>query len=337
LRALAAQNGSIIIREEEMPQIGDETVLIRTAYSTISPGTELTSVSRSGDRPAAIGYSAAGIVVQAGDKVKRELPIGQRVACYGGPYVRHAEYLAVHKHLVVPVPDHVKLEYASSVGLGGIAIHAVRQANLQFGETAVIVGLGIIGQLVARICRAACYRVIACDLVPARRQALAGIDGIHVCASPEDVQQAVADASSRLGADAVILCASGKQKELIDGSFDWIRDRGKIVIVGDLQMEFTRAKMFKKEAQVLISRAAGAGRYDSNYEALGFDYPVGYARWTEGRNLVEYIRLLSEGHLDISQVLTSHVALEDAHSVYAQYKNDPTSLLGAVIDYQSEL
>ncbi|WP_028548493.1 zinc-dependent alcohol dehydrogenase [Paenibacillus sp. UNC451MF] len=336
MRTLVAHNGTVIMQDEPVPDFGEEMVLIRTSYSTISPGTEMTAVGRSGESKLRIGYSAAGIVDQVGKKAKQSFWPGQRVACYGGPYVRHAEYLAVHKHLVATVPDHVSLDQASTGGLGAIAIHAVRQAGLQFGETVVIIGLGILGQIIARICRAACLRVIACDHVPERRTALSEIEGIRICSKPEDIQLATAEASGGIGADAVVLCASGKQMELLDLSFDWIRDRGKIVIVGDLHMEFTRAKMFKKEAQVLISRAGGPGRYDSMYEALGFDYPAGYVRWTEGRNLEEYIRLLAEHHINIGNLLTKQVPLAEAHRVFDLYKHDPASILGAVLDYNSE-
>ncbi|CAG7618885.1 zinc-binding alcohol dehydrogenase [Paenibacillus allorhizosphaerae] len=336
MKALFAYEGNVVVKDDAVPALqGEDTVLIRTAYSTVSPGTEMTAVRRSKQSPLQLGYSAAGVVVQAGVKAADEFPPGQRVACYGGPYVRHAEYLAVHKHLVAPVPDHVSLAEASTAGLGTIAVHAVRQASLQFGETVVVVGLGILGQIIARICRAACLRVIVCDLLPERRKALQGTAGIHVCDGPDEVSRIVADVSGGFGADAVLLCASGNQKELLDTSFDWIRDRGKVVIVGDLSMEFTRAKMFKKEAQLLISRAGGPGRYDPMYEASGFDYPAGYIRWTEGRNLREYIRLLAGRHIDIGPLLNRSVSLTEAYSVYGMYKNDPGSILGAVIAYES--
>ncbi|CAG7596167.1 D-arabitol-phosphate dehydrogenase [Paenibacillus solanacearum] len=336
MKALFAYEGNVVVKDDEVPALqGDDMVLIRTAYSTVSPGTEMTAVRRSKQSPLQLGYSAAGVVVQAGANAAAEFPPGRRVACYGGPYVRHAEYLAVHKHLVAAVPDHVTLAEASTAGLGTIAVHAVRQASLQFGETVVVVGLGILGQIIARICQAACLRVVACDLLPARRKAMRGTPGIHVCEGLEEVGRIVADLSGGLGADAVLHCASGQQRELLDASFEWIRDRGKVVIVGDLNMEFTRAKMFKKEAQVLISRAGGPGRYDPMYEASGFDYPEGYVRWTEGRNLQEYIRLLAGRHIDIGPLLNHSVTLSEAYAVYGMYKNDPASILGAVIAYET--
>lgn len=332
MKAIINLKGNVKVADEPQPIVKRNFVLVKSIYSTISPGTELASLRRMPEHPSPLGYSASGIAVSIGEGVAGIEP-NQQVACYGGPYVKHAEYLLVPKHLVVPVPANVPLINASTVGLGAIAIHALRQADLRFGESVVIVGLGILGQIMARIAHAACARVIAFDILGERREALSGIGNVVICSSMEEIKEKIRELTGGKGVDTVIHCAGGKQMELLDESFDWIRDRGKIVIVGDMYMEFTRSKMFLKEAQVLISRAGGPGRYDKAYEHDGCDYPVGYVRWTEERNMEEYIRLLAEQRIDVSRLITNQVSLSDAWQVYEQYKNDPGSLLGAVIQY----
>lgn len=332
MKALVSHIGQAVITDELPPQIKNNFVLVKTAYSAISPGTELTSLRMMRDQPHPLGYSASGIALEVGENVADIQP-GQPVACYGTPYVKHAEFLLVPKHLVVPVPSEVGLDEASTVGLGGIAIHALRQAALQFGETVIIVGLGILGQIMARIAHAACLKVIALDLLPERREALSSVRGITVCSRVEDIAGMVDKMTGSLGADAVLHCAGGHQKELLDQSFDWLVDRGKIVIVGDLYMEYTRARMFAKEAQVIISRAAGPGRYDRQYEYEGCDYPPGYVRWTEGRNLREYIHLLAERRIDIRALFTKRVPMTEAGKLYEAYGSNPQSLIGALLVY----
>ncbi|WJH36948.1 zinc-binding alcohol dehydrogenase [Paenibacillus sp. CC-CFT747] len=334
MKAIINDKGQVKVADEPLPEVKSHYILVKTLYSAISPGTELTSLSRMPENSASLGYSAAGIAVAVGDGVEG-IAVNQSVACYGSPYVKHAEYLLVPKHLAVPVPEQVELREASTAGLGAIAIHALRQAQLSFGETVVVVGLGILGQIMARIAGAACARVVAFDLLPERCAAIEGVDGIQVCRTMEELRETVAETTNGKGADSAFHCAAGKQKELLDESFDWLRDRGRIVIVGDMYMEFTRGKMFLKEAQVLISRAAGPGRYDEAYERDGCDYPIGYVRWTEERNLAEYIRLLAERRIDVSGLITNCVSVGEAWQVYEQYRHNPGSLLGAVISYGS--
>ncbi|WP_309119959.1 zinc-binding alcohol dehydrogenase [Paenibacillus sp.] len=332
MRSVVSHEQQVKVIEKERPVIQPNYVLMQTRYSMVSPGTELTSIRRSGSAPSSLGYSAAGIAVEVGEQVDH-IRIGQPVACYGAPYVNHSEYLLVPKHLITPVPDHVDLKEAASAGLGAIAIHALRQSGLVFGEIAVVIGLGIIGQLLARIAHAAAIKVIALDLIEERRAALREVPGIAVCSSNAELEDAVARVTGNIGADAVFHCAAGRQKELLDGSFDWIRDRGKIVIVGDMVMEFTRSQMFKKEADVIISRAGGPGRYDAAYEKECRDYPIGYVRWTEGRNMQEYIRLLSDRLICVSSLITRQSSLFDVAEMYRDFVDRPQQILGGVISY----
>ncbi|WP_274364574.1 zinc-dependent alcohol dehydrogenase [Paenibacillus thermotolerans] len=333
MKAIAAQNGKIVIKAFEAPIPSRGHLLVRTEFSAISPGTEMTALTRSSDQPAVLGYSAVGRVERIGEDVTG-YEIGQRVACYGAPYARHAELLSMPSNLTAKLPDHVTSEEAAFAGLGAIAIHALRTANLQFGEAVIIVGLGILGHMTAQIASAAGYRTAGIDLNAARAEQLRRQGLRHVYCSQEELERELTEITGGFGADAVLLCAAGPGEQLINRSFEWIRDRGKVVVVGDLTTEFSRAKMFGKEAQVLISRAGGPGRYDASYERNNVDYPVGYVRWTEGRNIAEYVRLLAEKRIAVSPLITGVYPLEQAAAAYEQYARSSDSTLGTLLRYQ---
>lgn len=332
MKAVATQYGKIILTETEKPVPQPGHVLIRTEYSAISPGTETGMAKHHHEKPVILGYSAVGRVEALGEGVTG-IEIGQRLACYGAPYARHAEYLSVPTNLTAPVPDHVDVREAAFAGLGAIAIHALRIADLRFGESAVVVGLGILGNLIAQIAHAAAFRTVGMDVNPARTAMLKERGIAHVYSSAEELEQHLAEAVGPQGADALILCASGPGEELINNSLKWIRDRGKIVIVGDLTTEFSRAAMFAKEAQVLISRAGGPGRYDASYELNNVDYPIGYVRWTEGRNTAEYIRLLAEGRITVKPMITDEYPLERFEEAYANYNQRNPKTIGTVLRF----
>ncbi|MFK7696792.1 zinc-binding alcohol dehydrogenase [Paenibacillus sp. HJGM_3] len=333
MKAVVSQLGKVSLMEHPIPELKKNHVLVKTCYSTVSPGTELTSIKSMREHPTPIGYSASGIAIDIGEGVSG-IEKDQPVACYGGPFVRHSEYILVPKQLVAPVPSSVNLSDASTVGIGVIAMHALRLSGLQFGESAVVIGLGIIGQLLCRIAASAGIHVIAVDLLPNRRAALSATPYVNICAGTEEVPELLRTITRGIGADAVFHCIGGKQKELLDNSFKWLRDRGKMIIVGDLQMEFTRSAMFHKEAQLIVSRAGGPGRYDEVYEKDGIDYPSGYVRWTEGRNMQAYLRMLELGQVRLEPELLRHFPLEEADRLYERYLETPDSLIGAVIQYQ---
>ncbi|RKN62084.1 zinc-dependent alcohol dehydrogenase [Paenibacillus ginsengarvi] len=332
---VTARQGSIQLEQAPEPACARNYVIVENVCSAISPGTEMLIIGRSrevGDS-LPLGYSSAGIIREVGEGVHK-LRIGQRVACYGAPFVKHAERIAVPKNLVAPLPDHVDIREAAFVAHGAITIHALRQSDLRFGETAVIVGLGILGQLLCQIASAAGLRVIGYDLLPERCEQLRASGAGRACATAEELADAIHDCSEGAGADAVFLCAGGKAGGLIDQSFEWLRDRGKIVIVGDVKTDFNRDLMFGKEAQVLISRAGGPGRYDGSYENEGVDYPIGYVRWTEGRNMGEYIRLLAEKRIRLASMITDVIPVRKAALAYEKYAIDPRSQLGVLLAYE---
>lgn len=331
MKTITTQSGEIIITENDKPELLYGHVMIRTEFSAISPGTEMIFVKKASDQSVRLGYSAVGIVEQVGEGVSN-IQVGQRVACYGAPYVNHSEWLAVPANLVAVVPDHVDPEEAAFAGLGAIAIHALRIADLRFGESAVVVGLGILGNVMTQIAHAAAYRTVGLDLNSNRVSMLQESGFSHMYHNQEEMEAHMAEAVGSNGADAVLHCASGPGEHLINSSLNWIRDRGKIVIVGDLTTEFSRNLMFSKEAQVLISRAGGPGRYDAQYERENRDYPIGHVRWTEGRNIEEYIRLLADRRISIKKLITHVYYIDNAAEAYENYKT-PTDTIATLIKY----
>lgn len=335
MKTVISLKGKIAMMESEEPSIKANHVLIETRFSAISSGTELLLKKLNTENAIPLGYSAMGIVREIGEGVS-QFRIGQRVACYGSPYVRHAEKLSVPKNLVVPLPDECPSEEAAFVGIGAIAIHALRQADLRFGESVVVVGLGILGQIAAQVADASGYRVIGFDLLAERCSKLSETCAGQACGREQDVRETIDSISSQQGADAVIICASGANTGIIDQALRWIRDRGTIVIVGDVKMDFDRELMFSKEARVLISRAGGPGRYDDSYERKGVDYPIGYVRWTEGRNMAEFIRLLEEKRISVQALISHEMNLSTLAEAYAMLGETPRDVLGVVVDYGKE-
>ncbi|MBT2758044.1 zinc-binding alcohol dehydrogenase [Mesobacillus foraminis] len=332
MKKVIAKNQMVEVVMEDKPKIKENYLLIKTVYSVISPGTELTLIGISQDREIHLGYSAVGVVEEAGENVTG-IKVGDRIACYGAPYVRHSEYLLVPKTLCCKVPDNVHTCEAALGGIGAIAIHGLRTAKLQFGEKVVVVGLGVIGQLIAQIAEAAAYDVYAYDLSRERTELLRQNSNVHCFTNTEELRTALKEGSPYPGADAVLLCTGGKHSNLTEESLKWIRDKGKVVIVGDIEPEFPRAGMFAKEAEILIARAGGPGRYDSVFEKDAIDYPYGYVRWTEGRNMGEYLRLVSEKKINVLPYVKEKVELEHIESAYKGLINKNSPILTKIISY----
>lgn len=335
MKTVVAKDKAVYLEESEIPKIKDQYILIKTKYSVISPGTEISLIEASEGRTISLGYSAVGVAVEVGDGVKT-ISKGDLVACYGSPYVKHAQYLLVPKTLCCKVPSHVEPKAAALGGLGAISIHALRIGQLQFGEWAVVVGLGILGQLIAQIAHASLYRVIVHDVSEARASSFENLTGIPSLLTLQDVEQTIETCTNHYGVDAVFLCASGKKSDLTHKSLGWIRDQGKVVIVGDLETNFPRADMFAKEAKILISRAGGPGRYDPIFEKNAVDYPYGFVRWTEGRNLEEFIRIVSEKRINVSPYLQEIVELDEVEKAYKELINKQSPVLTKVIKYPEE-
>lgn len=333
MRSIVARHKEVHIVNSEKPTIKPSYVLIQTLYSAISPGTELGLIATSGDVERSLGYSAVGVVVECGEGVE-DYEIGDVVACYGAPYVEHSEYLLVPATLCAKVPADMDVKEAALGGIGAIAIHALRVAKLEFGESVVVVGLGLLGQMITKIASAAAYDVIAYDLSEERAAMLEKEANITAFSKLEDLEMEINKRTKGHGVDAVLLCAGGKRSPLTGQSLAWIRKQGKVVIVGDIEPDFPRNLMFGKEAQILISRAGGPGRYDPVYEKEAIDYPYGYVRWTEGRNVAEYLRLVNEKKIHVHSFLTDELDFDHATAAYDDLRNKQSTTLTKIIKYK---
>jgi len=332
MKSIIAKNQKVHIAKHIKPAILPSYLLIKTLHSVISPGTELSLIDISEDREITLGYSAVGVVMECGDGVE-DYQKGDIVACYGAPYVGHSDCLLVPTTLCAKVPSGVKSEAAALGGIGAIAIHALRIAKLEFGETIVIIGLGLLGQMIAKIANAAAYNVIAFDIQGERAAMLHEENSIRSFSTIAEMESEIEKCTKKHGADAVLLCAGGKRLSLTNQSLEWIRHQGKVVIVGDIEPDFPRNLLFAKEAQILISRAGGPGRYDHVYEKQAIDYPYGYVRWTEGRNVAEYLRLVNDKRINVQPFLTDKVDFQDAPAAYEELINKESTTLTKIINY----
>lgn len=332
MKILQAINGEIQLNECDDLSVEENHVLVKTSYSAISPGTELMMTRESQEDPVNIGYSASGVIVELGKNVDK-FEVGDRVAVYGAPYVGHKSLMSVPKTLVSKVPEHVPLELASMGGLGAIAIHGLRQAQLNFGEVCVVVGLGIYGQLIAQIAANAGLVVLALNRSEPRATLLHEVSGIKTFTDEVKLVEELMLITDNRGADAVFLCAGGKASPLTNKSLEWLRDRGTSVIVGDIEPLYDRELMFSKELTIKISRAGGPGRYDQSYEKYGVDYPYGYVRWTEGRNVGEFIRLLSEDRITVDKYVSEPTPIEEYKDAYEELAQSKIQSLSHIFKY----
>ncbi len=263
-----------------------------------------------------VGYSAAGRVIGVGAGVEG-FKIGDLVACGGSQWAYHAEIISVPQNLAVVLPDALATREASTVSLGAIALQAVRRAAPTLGETFVVVGLGLLGQITQQILRANGVHVIGID-PDAERVAKASTLGMHFGWSPQDENSAaqVSRITGTGGADGVIVTASSASNEIISDAFRICRRKARVVLVGDVGLNLRRGDIYEKELDFLVSTSYGPGRYDAAYEERGVDYPLPYVRWTEKRNMQEYLRLIAEGKVELSSLIDSDVALDDAPQAY---------------------
>ena len=266
-----------------------------------------------------LGYSLAGIVVEVGDGVT-DFTVGQRVACGGNLYAHHAELNWVPRNLCVPVPDTVSSAEAAFTTVGAIAMQAFRQSDARLGETAVVIGLGLVGQLIVQILRSAAVHVVGID-PSAERCAMAVAAGAAEAGpgdEPTAIERAVAALSHGSGADHVFLAASTDQREPLFTAAALARDRARIVDVGKCNLDLPWNEYYEKELDVRFSRSYGPGRYDPIYEEGGIDYPIGYVRWTERRNMGAFLDLVAQRRVDLSILEATSHPFADAASVYDQ-------------------
>lgn len=286
------------------------------------------------DTPMPLGYSSAGVIVGLGPGMEG-FHIGQRVACAGGGYAVHAEYNLVPRALLTPLPDNVDFESAAFTTLGAIALHGFRLAEAQIGENVAVIGLGLLGLLTVQIAAAAGCRVWGTDTNP-ERVALAQQFGIAACSRAQAEDSARAFTAHR-GFDSVILCADTPSSDPVTLAAAIARDRARIVATGAVGQNLPRKPYYEKELSFVNSRSYGPGRYDPAYEEAGQDYPIGYVRWTEGRNFEAVVSLLAGGKLNVAPLITHRVPIEQAAEAYELITGKhKTPFLGVLLTYSQE-
>lgn len=366
------KSGEIRLEEVQPPALRAGGVLVRSAFSLISAGTEmmkvregrlsylgkararpdqlkkvLNSVRQQGllatyekvmnklDSLTPLGYSTAGIVIAVG-RGAEEFHVGQRVACGGAGYANHAETNFVPKNLVVPVPDGVPLKHAAFTTVGAIAMQGYRQGNLQIGETACVIGLGLLGQLLVQILRAGGVAAIGVDLAQDRCD-LATSLGAKAAFLPDDpgLHNTVLRLSGGKGADCVFIAASGDTNRPAELAVELARDRARVVDIGKTRLELPWNDYYMKELDIRFSRSYGPGRYDPVYEERGIDYPVGYVRWTENRNMASFLDLVAEGRVSLEPLISSVEPFERAEQTYRRLAEGTGAGLATVFEYSN--
>jgi predicted dehydrogenase/threonine dehydrogenase-like Zn-dependent dehydrogenase len=367
---VAVSGGSIKVVDVPEPGLRPGCVRVRTSHSLISAGTESANVGGGGgenivvraiknpqlvrkvmDRVSShglkstmdlvrsklasdspLGYASAGVVDAVAPDVTG-FAVGDRVACAGAGYANHAASNVVPKHLVTKLPDHVSFEEGAFATLAAIALQGVRRAAPTLGERIVVVGLGLLGQITVQLLKASGAVTIGVDVRAdrvARARTLGLDDGF--AAADRDFVAGIVERTGGHGADAVIVTAGGGDAGLLNLSFEACRRKGRVVLVGDVPIRIQRDKIYKKELDFFISTSYGPGRYDPAYEERGADYPFGYVRWTEGRNLEEVVRLMGTGVLRVKPLVDAVHPIADAPTAY-QSLAGPARPIGILLDY----
>ena len=283
-----------------------------------------------------LGYSLCGVVVEVGPGAE-EFRVGQLVAAAGNEYALHAEYNWVPSNLCAAVPKGVLPEHAAFSTVGAIAMHGVRRAEVQLGDTACVIGLGLVGQLVVRLLVASGVRVTGLDVLEERCRA-AEKAGAALCAPPTDegidaVQQALAEISGGRGADHLFLAAGGSSNGPVEAAARLARDRAHVVDIGKTRLDLPWNAYYDKELDVRFSRSYGPGRYDDRYELDGIDYPAGYVRWTERRNLECFLDLIARKEIEVETLISGRYPLDQASTVYAGMASGSVNAVGVLLEY----
>lgn len=351
--------GGVHVEDVPAPLVEPGTVLVRVRRSCISVGTEMSGVRESNmplwkramRRPAQIkrlaevmateglartrmlvenrlaamhpaGYSASGTVIGVGGGID-DLKPGDLVACAGAQSAHHAEIIRVPRNLVVPVPAGLGSEAASTVTMGAIALQGVRRAQPTLGETFIVIGLGLLGQITQQILQANGCQVVGLDL-DRRRIDRARANGLTVGIHPDDgdAVESVMRLTGGVGADGVILTAATSSSEPVSQAFRMCRRKARVVVVGDVGLMLDRADIYAKELDFLISTSYGPGRYDRTYEESGLDYPIAYVRWTENRNMAAFLQLLADERIRVAELIDRVYAIHEAGQAYASLEGD---------------
>ena len=366
------QDGRLELQDVPAPVAPPGGILVRTACSVISPGTEKMKVEQARmsllqkakarpdqvkkvldtartlgwkaamekvrnrlESPTPLGYSAAGVVV-AVDELNTRFRVGDRVACGGAECAFHAEMIAVPDLLASPVPEGVEDWQAAYTTLASISMEAVRQSGARLGERVLVMGQGLVGLLATSLLTASGARVMGVDYVSGRLTTALAMGAERVVnPSQSSLEEEVRAWTDGHGVDAVLLCVGGKGRDAADSAIACLRDRGVMVIVGIYDAELSWKTAYMKDIQVRYSRSYGPGRYDPGYEWGGKDYPIGHVRWTENRNFESCLHLMRSGALNLQPVTTRRASFADAVSVYDELMRAGNADIGVVLAYAS--
>ena len=363
------KDGAMELLEVPLPAPAPGRVLVRNHFSAISAGTEgktvkdarlgyigkararkeevkkvIETAKKQGlmktyrlvmnklNAPSPLGYSCAGEVIAVGPDV-REFKVGDLVACGGGT-ANHAEVVSIPKNLCAKIAPGVPLEHAAFTTVAAIALQGIRQADLRLGENCVVIGLGLIGQLTIQFLKAAGIQAIGIDIAaaPVETAKKIGAD-LALERSREDLEETIIDATRGHGTDAVIITAGTSSTDPIELAGRLCRKKGKVIIVGAVPTGFTRKNYYRKELDLRMSSSYGPGRYDADYEEKGIDYPIGYVRWTEQRNMQAFLDLLAEGKINMDDLLTHTFTFEQAPDAYQMIVDRSEPFLGIALKY----
>ena len=366
-----ARSAEITVVEVPAPKLLAGCVLVRTAASLVSAGTErassefasknllqkarmrpdlvrevLSKITRDGlvatvsavrnrlDQPSTLGYSSAGTVVAVGEGIVDINP-GDRVACAGAGHAVHAEFACVPRLLVARIPSaDVSFDEAAFTTLGAVALHGVRNADVKVGDVVAVIGLGLLGQLTVQILKAAGCLVLGMDISLERSQLALRLGGDAVTTSPPAFRDLCLQYSGGHGADSILITAQTAGNEPVNLAGSIARNRATVVAVGTVGMDIPRRSFYEKEIDFRVSRSYGPGRYDSAYEQKGMDYPIGYVRWTETRNMEAFLNLLADGKLDLQPLISHRFPIERASFAYDLITGKMNeAFLGVLIDY----
>ncbi len=373
MKQVFIKKGKGIIAKVPAPLVSDNEILVQVYYSCMSIGTEQYKVKASArplykkilDKPKSIdkviesiringlqstilkvksqinkknsiGYSASGVVLETGNKVK-DIKKGDRVACAGDQIANHAEFIAVPRNLTVKLPENLSIKEASTVALGSIALQGIRRCNPIICENIVVFGLGLLGQLTAQMLKSAGCKVIGIDLNQERINKAISL-GLEKGLNTNEVNivEEVIRNTGWYGADSVIITATSKSSSVINQAMEMCRKKGKVVIVGAVNLNLERGEFYKKELDILISTSYGPGRYDTRYEDKGVDYPYAYVRWTENRNMHEYLNMLSKNKIKVGPLIEKVYKVEEAPMAYEELKSGDKKPLIVLLEYNRD-
>lgn len=363
-------SGELELVEVPEPRISSNGVLVDTRYSLVSAGTEqmlidlakksllgkakerpdlvkqviekarkdgLKSTYRSVrsrlDKPLPLGYSCSGRVIDVGEDVT-DFTVGDFVACGGAEYATHAEINHVPANLCVQVPESVELRDASFTTVGAIALQGIRRLDPTPGEKIAVIGLGLVGRLTTKLLSAYGHPVLGIDIDPAKVEEATEISTGAVIGE-DNVEQVAEAFSGGPGVDGVVIAAATDSDQPVEMAGDIARERGRVSVVGDVGMDVPREQYYDKELDFRLSRSYGPGRYDRSYEEKGQEYPIGYVRWTENRNMAEFIRLLDAGEIDLDDLVSHNFSFDDALEAYDLIL-EGGDYTGIVLEYDSK-